>query len=177
MPSKKIQTAKDSEQREANIGRSRQGKPQSDDRPSRGSTAPRRSARNASKQTKNNPTTSDSSPGLKRKRADEERPVEPSKQQGPVKKQKQDTKNSANASEGKTVGSKHDKAEAPAAQGSNKRLPKEGATVSWKAMPGWVEGQVLQILTEDKQVEGKKVKASKNEPRIVLKSNAKSGKV
>ncbi len=44
-------------------------------------------------------------------------------------------------------------------------------------MPGWVEGTVLEILRDDKEVEGKKVKATKDDPRVVLKSSAKSGKI
>ena len=75
-----------------------------------------------------------------------------------------------------TVGSKHDKAEAPGAQGSNERLPNEGQRVHWKAMPGWVKGEVVEILKTNKKVGNKDVKASKEGPRLVLKSDS-SGKI
>merc|ERR1712093_730392 len=42
-----------------------------------------------------------------------------------------------------TVSSKHDKDEAPAAQGSNARVPKKGQTAHWKSTTGWVEGKVV----------------------------------
>lgn len=78
----------------------------------------------------------------------------------------------------KTHGSKHDSTDAPAAHNATPtHLPKKGQKVTWKAMPGWVEGHVLEILTSDKDVEGKSVKASKEDPRIVLKSHGPSGKV
>lgn len=75
-----------------------------------------------------------------------------------------------------TVGSKHDKADAPAQQGSTDRLPKKGhKNVHWKALPGWVEGEVVEIVRSSKSVQGKQVKGSKDDPRIVLRS--KSGKI
>jgi len=55
------------------------------------------------------------------------------------------------------------------------RLPEEGQKVHWRAASGWCEGTVLEILYEEKEVAGRKAKASQNDPRIVLKS-AKSGK-
>ncbi|KAL6253137.1 hypothetical protein RBB50_000858 [Rhinocladiella similis] len=45
----------------------------------------------------------------------------------------------------------------------------------WKAMPGWLEDKVLEVLKANEDVDGKQVKASKDDPRIVLKSNS-SGK-
>ncbi|KAK8197645.1 uncharacterized protein BKA78DRAFT_350085 [Phyllosticta capitalensis] len=75
-----------------------------------------------------------------------------------------------------TVGSKHDDAEPPAEQGSKDRLPKEGQQVHWKALPGYVEGEVVEIVEEEKEVEGKHVKGSKGDPRIVLRSNS-TGKI
>lgn len=45
----------------------------------------------------------------------------------------------------------------------------------WKALPGYVDGEAVEILNEEKDVEGKTVKASEEDPRILLKSN-KSGK-
>ena len=75
----------------------------------------------------------------------------------------------------KTMGSKHDDASPPAAQASNTRLPEKGQAVTWKAMPGWVEGTVLEVATQDGSTEGKNYKASKDNPTIVLR--AKSGKI
>ncbi|KAK7542419.1 uncharacterized protein J3D65DRAFT_613732 [Phyllosticta citribraziliensis] len=85
----------------------------------------------------------------------------------------QDVKGAKN---GDTVGSKHDKAEPPAEQGSKDRLPKEGQNVHWKALPGYVEGEVVEIVDEEKEVEGKQVKGSKGDPRIVLRSKS-TGKI
>ena len=75
-----------------------------------------------------------------------------------------------------THGSKKDSANPPAQQASIDRLPKKGQTVTWKALPGWVEGTVVEIARENKEVEGKDVKAGKDDPRIVLKSSS-SGKI
>ncbi|KAL1636136.1 hypothetical protein SLS58_009985 [Diplodia intermedia] len=75
-----------------------------------------------------------------------------------------------------TVGSRHDEADAPAEQGSNDRLPAKGQQVHWKSLPGWVDGEVIEIVTEHKKVEGKDVKASEGDARIVLKSKS-SGKI
>ncbi|KAG8528630.1 uncharacterized protein KY384_006317 [Bacidia gigantensis] len=91
---------------------------------------------------------------------------------GATKKQKS---NSGKAKEPETMGSKHDKATPPAKQATNDRLPKKDQTVTWRSMPGWVEGTVVEITRESKSVEGKSFKASKNDPTIVLKSN--SGKI
>jgi hypothetical protein len=56
---------------------------------------------------------------------------------------------------GKTVGSRHDKAEPPAKQASVKRLPKKGQNPAyWKAMPGWVDGEVVEIVKTSKKVDG-----------------------
>ncbi|EOD47652.1 hypothetical protein UCRNP2_5606 [Neofusicoccum parvum UCRNP2] len=89
------------------------------------------------------------------------------------KKQKN---NSGKGKQNGTVGSRHDSADAPGEQGSNDRLPEKGQQVHWKAMPGWVDGEVVEIVTEQKKIEGKQVKASDDDPRIVLKSNS-SGKI
>ena len=43
-------------------------------------------------------------------------------------------------------------------------------------MPGFVNGTVTEILTSGKKVDGKDVKASKSDPRLVMKSDS-SGKV
>ena len=75
-----------------------------------------------------------------------------------------------------TVGSKKQSADAPATQASVDRLPDQGKKVFWKALPGWVDGEVVEIVYEHKDVQGKSVKASEKDPRIVLKS-ASSGKI
>jgi hypothetical protein len=43
-------------------------------------------------------------------------------------------------------------------------------------LPGFVKGKVEDILTEAQEVDGKNVKASEKDPRIVLKSDS-SGKI
>lgn len=60
--------------------------------------------------------------------------------------------------------------------GDKTRVPKKGQTVQWKALPGLVDGEVVEIVYEEKTVDGKTVKGSKEDPRIVLKS-ASSGKI
>ena len=84
------------------------------------------------------------------------------------------------ASDGKakssTTGSKKNSANPPAKQASADRLPEKGQSVTWKALPGWVEGTVVEIARENKEVEGKSVKAGKDDPRIVLRSTS-SGKI
>ena len=71
-----------------------------------------------------------------------------------------------------SYGSKHDNPDAPAPQGSNSRLPKEGQRISWKAMPGWVHGKVLEVVTEEKEMQGKHIKASKEDPRIAIEADS-----
>ena len=61
--------------------------------------------------------------------------------------------------------------------GSAKRLPSVGQTVVFHALPGYVEGSVLDVLTEETTVNGKTVKATKAEPRIKIKSHGASGKI
>lgn len=104
----------------------------------------------------------------------------------PNKKQKESTdedgaaaadKSETNGAEAEgKVGSKHDDPRDPETQGSAERLPEVGQQVEWKALPGFVDGEVVEILREEKEVDGKNVKAGEDDPRIVLKSN-KSGKI
>ncbi|RMY79235.1 hypothetical protein D0863_00211 [Hortaea werneckii] len=94
-------------------------------------------------------------------------------QNGSAKKQK--STGQGNAPPGK-VGSKHMDDNEPAPRGSADRLPKKGQKITWKAMPGFVNGTVTDILTSGKKVDGKDVKASKSDPRLVMKSDS-SGKV
>jgi hypothetical protein len=78
----------------------------------------------------------------------------------------------------KSFGSKHDdENDEPGQQASAERLPDVGQTVSWKAMPGWVKGEVKEILRKAKTVNGKNVKATEEDPRVVLKSHGPSGKL
>ncbi|KAB2577878.1 uncharacterized protein LTHEOB_11657 [Lasiodiplodia theobromae] len=98
----------------------------------------------------------------------------PAKTDSPANKKQKS--NSGKGKQKDTVGSRHDKADAPAEQGSNNRLPEKGQQVHWKSMPGWVDGEVIEIAKEQKKVEGKDVKANEDDPRIVLKSNS-SGKI
>lgn len=60
--------------------------------------------------------------------------------------------------------------------GDKTRVPRVGQTVQWKALPGYVEGEVVEVVYEQKTVQGKSVKAGKEDPRVVLRSSA-SGKI
>lgn len=112
------------------------------------------------------------------------REIEDEQQSTPNKKQKDSSGGSGAAKESDTngaetegkVGSKHDDPRDPETQGSADRLPEVGQQVEWKALPGFVDGEVVEILREEKEVDGKNVKASEDDPRLVLKSN-KSGKI
>jgi hypothetical protein len=69
---------------------------------------------------------------------------------------------------------KHD--EPTGAAGDKTRVPKQGQDAQWHSIAGYVDGSVVEVVYEEKEVEGKGVKGSKEDPRIVLRS-AKSGKV
>ena len=60
--------------------------------------------------------------------------------------------------------------------GDKTRVPKVGQQVQWHSLPGYVDGEVVEVVYEEKTVEGKSVKASKEDPRVVLKSRS-SGKI
>ncbi|KNG44586.1 hypothetical protein TW65_08511 [Stemphylium lycopersici] len=62
------------------------------------------------------------------------------------------------------------------AAGDKTRVPKKGQKVQWHSLPGYVNGEVVEVLYEEKDVDGKHVKASKEDPRVVLKSDS-SGKI
>ncbi|USP77355.1 hypothetical protein yc1106_04629 [Curvularia clavata] len=62
------------------------------------------------------------------------------------------------------------------AAGDKTRVPQKGQQVQWHALPGYVDGQVVEVVYEEKEVEGHKVKGSKEDPRLVLRSDA-SGKI
>lgn len=112
--------------------------------------------------------------GQKRSRGKKDEGGAEVEEREPPKKQKA---SSSKKSSGGSIGSKHDKADPPAQQASALRLPKKGQQAYWKAMPGWVDGKVVEVLKANKMVDGKQVKASKEDPRIALKSNAKSEKI
>ncbi|KAG9188105.1 hypothetical protein G6011_02028 [Alternaria panax] len=58
------------------------------------------------------------------------------------------------------------------AAGDKTRVPKKGQKVQWHTLPGYIDGEVVEVVYEDKMVDGKSVKASKEDPRVVLKSDA-----
>ncbi|OAL44136.1 hypothetical protein IQ07DRAFT_592574 [Pyrenochaeta sp. DS3sAY3a] len=77
----------------------------------------------------------------------------------------------------KTSNNGTDSAGAPKGKAGDKtRVPQEGEKVQWHALPGYVDGEVVEVVYEEKEVQGKKVKASKEDPRVVLRSE-KSGKI
>jgi hypothetical protein len=39
-------------------------------------------------------------------------------------------------------------------------------------MPGYVDGEVVVVLSNSKKIENKQMKASKDDPKILLKSNS-----
>lgn len=71
---------------------------------------------------------------------------------------------------------KSSKDEPRGAAGSITRVPSKGQKVQWHSLPGYVDGEVVEVVYEEKEVDGKKIKASKEDPRVVLKSDA-SGKI
>ena len=74
----------------------------------------------------------------------------------------------------KSNGSKHDESSGTA--GAKDRVPKEGQKVQWKSIAGYVYGEVVEVVYEERSVDGKNVKGSKEDPRVVLRSDA-SGKI
>lgn len=61
-------------------------------------------------------------------------------------------------------------------RGDKTRVPRVGQHVHWKHGKGYAKGEVVEVLYEDKEVEGKKAEASKEDPRLVLKTDS-SGKL
>ncbi|KAF2442248.1 hypothetical protein P171DRAFT_64394 [Karstenula rhodostoma CBS 690.94] len=83
----------------------------------------------------------------------------------------------ANASAANKKQKKSGSSEEPnGAAGDKTRVPKVGQKVQWKALPGLVDGDVVEVAYEETTIEGKAVKASKEDPRIVLRSSS-SGKI
>lgn len=146
-----------------------------------GSEPPRRSARQAAQPAKKDENKSTASTGTKKGKADADSKKSAKASQTKSEEQEQKPEQKPKSSEGKkqgekittgkksdTYGSKNDPKVAPegksAASGTN--LPKVGDTVQWKAMPGWVTGEVVEIVKESKKVQGgKEVKASADDPR------------
>ena len=60
--------------------------------------------------------------------------------------------------------------------GDKTRVPAVGQNVQWKSGQGYAKGEVVEVLYEEKEVEGEKVEASKEEPRLVLKTES-SGRI
>jgi hypothetical protein len=60
--------------------------------------------------------------------------------------------------------------------GDKTRVPQTGQKVQWKTIAGYTKGDVVEVVYKEKKVDGKTVKASKEDPRVVLKSDA-SGKI
>lgn len=56
--------------------------------------------------------------------------------------------------------------------GDKSRVPAKGQQVQWRALSGFVHGEVVEVLYEDRTVGGKGVKASNEDPRVVLKSSS-----
>lgn len=61
-------------------------------------------------------------------------------------------------------------------KGDKTRVPAVGQSVHWVAGGGYEKGEVVEVLYEGKVVEGEKVEASREDPRLVLKTDS-SGKV
>lgn len=140
-----------------------------------GSEPPRRSARQAAQPakkeegkgagTKTGKVSADAKPGKASQPKSEEQKPEQKPKSSEGKKQGEKI---TTGKKSDTYGSKNDPKVAPegksAASGTN--LPKVGDTVQWKAMPGWVTGEVVEIVKESKKVQGgKEVKASADDPR------------
>jgi hypothetical protein len=99
-------------------------------------------------------------------------------QEGNRKSIKDAEKKRSAASNGDSPNKKHktNRDEPNGSAGSITRVPHVGQKVQWHSLPGYIDGEVVDVVYEEKEVDGKKVKASKEDPRIVLKSGS-SGKI
>lgn len=61
-------------------------------------------------------------------------------------------------------------------RGDKTRVPAVGQHVHWKAGKGYAKGEVVEVLYEEKEIEGQQAKASKEDPRLVLRTDS-SGKL
>jgi len=57
-------------------------------------------------------------------------------------------------------------------RGDKTRVPGVGQHVHWKYGKGYAKGEVVDVLYENKEVAGQKAEASKEDPRLVLKSDS-----
>ncbi|KAI5203143.1 hypothetical protein E4T39_04395 [Aureobasidium subglaciale] len=91
----------------------------------------------------------------------------------PSKSESKSNDNEKDDSDSKSTSSNNDSHGTPA---TKDRLPSKSQSVHWKTLGNWTKGTVLEIAHEEKKVDGKTVKATKEDPRIVLKSDS-SGKI
>jgi hypothetical protein len=52
---------------------------------------------------------------------------------------------------------------------------KQGDRVSWQSHGGTAEGKVLRKVTEDTELAGRRVRASKDEPQYLVRSDKSGG--
>lgn len=172
----KTKDSKDTKQEKAKDGKQTDG------------SAPRRSGRGAKQDADDNTKAAvkeqadEESAGAAENGADQEqekpgqkRGRQSKKSDGDSNKKQKSNDGAAKDKKNGTFGSKHDSTDEPAPAASADRLPKKGQRVSWKSLPGWVHGETVEVLTSEKTVDGKKVKASEKDPRIVMKSD--NGKI
>ncbi|KAK4937468.1 hypothetical protein LTR10_021920 [Elasticomyces elasticus] len=113
--------------------------------------------------------------------ADEKKDEQPGQKRSRTKSNKADDEEDSKKKQKSNPGAASSKSnkstdDTPAAEGSSSRLPKKGQNVHWKSPQGFTDGTVVEVLKAGKEVDGKQVKASKDDPRIVVKSS-KSGKI
>ncbi|KAG9821959.1 hypothetical protein KCU98_g17666, partial [Aureobasidium melanogenum] len=89
---------------------------------------------------------------------------------------KDNSKSTSNAKSSKDDSSDSKSEDSHGKAASKDRLPKKDQEVYWKTLGNWTKGTVVEVAYEEKEVDGKKVKASEEDPRIVLKSES-SGKI
>ena len=75
----------------------------------------------------------------------------------------------------KTKSEDRDKDPSKLPRGDKTRVPGVGQHVHWKSGNGYAKGEVVEVLYEEKEVEGQKAEASKEDPRVVVKTDS-SGK-
>ncbi|CAO2656595.1 Nn.00g053980.m01.CDS01 [Neocucurbitaria sp. VM-36] len=60
--------------------------------------------------------------------------------------------------------------------GDKTRVPSQGQEVQWKEQTGVADGEAMEVVYEEKTVEGEKVEGSKEDPRVVVRSRGGDGK-
>ncbi|THX60281.1 hypothetical protein D6D06_01358 [Aureobasidium pullulans] len=98
----------------------------------------------------------------------------PSKSKSDAKKD--DSKDTKSPSKDQQSTSDSKSKDPPGKPASTDRLPEKDQEVYWKTLGNWTKGTVVEVAYSEKEVDGKKVKASEEDPRIVLKSDS-SGKI